>query len=144
MKNRKREIVIMIIVVSIGLALLWLVGKINQEQKNLIEKEGVETVGTVIQKSYGADNTGKRYHIKFDFWVEDTLILGHKEFYNANDFDKAIVGMKYKVKYLKENPAKLKNSDIYMDKPILEEFENIGHERKRIRKDYVNGLKETN
>jgi hypothetical protein len=141
MKKRKKEILIMILAIAIGFPLLWAIGKMNQQQKDLIETAGIETVGTVVQKSFGADNTGRQYFLKFDFFFEDTLVLGYIQFNNSYYFDKAIIGMKYKVRYIKDNPHKLKNSEIYIDLPILEEFENIEFERKRIRENYVNGEK---
>jgi hypothetical protein len=119
------------------LPILWILGKFERNPDNLIYIEGSETVGTIIEKSFGADETGRQFHLKFDFRVGDTLFVGYEELNNDQHYyNKAIIGMKYLVKYLPENPVKFKNSRIYIDKPMLQEFENIEKERERILKNY--------
>lgn len=133
---------LILIIVIIGLPLLLIIREMNENQADLIEKNGIETTGTVIQKAIGADDSGRQYSVKFDFYAGDTLNIGYlglKD--NKYYYEKAIIGMKYRVKYLKDNPQDFKNSIIYLNSPILHEFQNIETERIRIRNEYENGEK---
>jgi len=137
MNKWKKDILIISLVIIICLPILLILGKCERNQDNLINIAGNETVGTIIEKSSGADETGRQFHLKFDFRVGDTLFVGYVELNNNQHYyNKAIIGMKYLVKYLPGNPGKFKNSRIYIDKPILHEFENIEKERERILKNY--------
>jgi hypothetical protein len=137
MNKGKKELLLISVVLIICLPILWILGKCERNQDNLINREGIETAGTIIEKSFGADETGRTFHLKFDFRVGDTLYVGYQALNNNQHYyDKAIIGMKYKVKYLPDNPGKFKNSRIYIDKPILQEFDNIENEKERILKNY--------
>ncbi len=134
--------IIYTILFAISIPLLFYFRKINQEQNDLILEKGVETLGTVIDRSYGSDNSGRQFSVRFDFNVDEKTYTGLVSFGNNSYFyDKAIIGMKYLVRYIPEAPNKLKNSRIYIDQPILNEFSNIESERERILNEYESGNK---
>ncbi|MBN1990517.1 MAG: hypothetical protein JW783_14025 [Bacteroidales bacterium] len=130
MKNKNW--IIYTILFAISMPLLFYFRTINQEQNDLILENGIETVGTVIDRFYGSNNTGKQFSVRFDFNVNGKIYTGLASFgNNSYYYDKAIIGMKYLVRYIPDAPNKFKNSMIYIDQPILNEFANIESERER-------------
>ena len=107
-------------------------GKINQERKVNIESTGIETIGTVINKGVvRSPHVGASYDVTFDFEHDDERIVCYQSlYYNKWYYDNAIIGMKYKVKYLPHEPQR--NAIIYIEKPIVSEYANIEKEKERI------------
>lgn len=137
---KKKDLIIYVFLFAILIPLLFYFKKINQEQDSLIFEKGIETIGTVIDRSYGSDNTGRQFSIRFDFQVGDKTYIGYTSLgNNRHYYDKAIIGMKYLVRYIPEEPNK--NSKIYIDNPVMIEFENIKKERTRILNQYESGEK---
>jgi len=132
MKNKKMQLLLCIIVVLLGLAAIsWLTAK-QREKIAFIDKTGIETIGTVIRVSYsqGGSRDINRYYIAFDFIHDGNIIRPQNlPLATEEDFRKAIVGRKYKVKYLPENP---KVALIYLEEPVYSEDINIEKERERI------------
>jgi len=118
-------------------ALFW-IGKNNQEIDEKINKSGMSTVGTVYNRlEYRGESPGnKNYGLKFDFFIGDSLIRNISYRATQEEYQNAIVGMKYRVKYLTDEPNF--NSIIYVDQPIDSEFVNIENERNRIMTTYKN------
>ncbi len=124
----------------LAFVLLFFLGKENRNQDALILNKGIETTGTVIDRSYGSSNSGKQFSIRFDFRVKNKTYIGVASLgNNKHYYNKAIIGMKYTVRYLPQEPDKLKNSRIYIDTPVFSEIKNIEKERSRIQKQYKSG-----
>ena len=100
---------------------------------------GEETIGIVIRRSSSRSiksGTGSK-SVHFIFNQDEKWIQG--TYYGEKYYEKAIVGMKYKVKY---RPDETKNntvnhsSVIYVDEPITSEYRNIPLTREWILKEY--------
>ena len=100
---------------------------------------GEETVSIVISRgSSGSVKPGsgsKSVHYIFD--QGGTYISG--TYYGEECYEKAIVGMKYKVKYRPDetkNNAVNHSAVIYIDEPITSEYRNVPQTREWILKEY--------
>lgn len=69
------------------------------------------------------------YDVRYEYKVNDKNYNKFQTFNNLDYYTEAIVGMKYVVKYLEDNPKK---SLIFLDKPIVSEYKNIEKERERM------------
>ena len=114
------------------LIILFLLGKSEQEREADIIATGIETIGTVINRSKGKNpRQMAHYGIHFDFEHDGKIIVSQNSLYhNRWHYENAIIGMKYKVIYLPHAPQK--NALIFIDKPIENEYVNIEKERERI------------
>jgi len=70
------------------------------------------------------------YFVSFDFVHEGKWYPRYGFEIAEGDYDKAIVGRKYKVKYLPKSPVK--TAQIYLDEPVYSEDVNIEKEQERI------------
>ncbi len=132
---KKREVIIYITAIILGLIFLYWYGKMHQAKKANIEATGIETVGTVIDRSIvRSPNQFETFSIKFDFEYNGKRVQSSTLFTTKWYFENAIIGMKYKAKHLPESPNK--NAEIYIDKPIKDEYINIEKERERILNTY--------
>lgn len=128
---------ISLIVVLLSLVLLFFTGKKNKQRTQSIENNGIETIGTVVNRTQGIGNGGITiYGVWFDFYIDGELIRADQLLEGKKEYDKAIVGMKYKVKYLPDKPNT--NSIILINEPIISEYKNIPSERVRILSTYKN------
>ena len=100
---------------------------------------GEETVGIVIRRSSSGSvkpgSGSKSVHYIFD--QGGTYISG--TYYGEECYEKAIVGMKYKVKYRPDetkNNAVNHSAVIYIDEPITSEYRNIPQTREWILNEY--------
>ena len=99
-----------------------------------IKENGISTVGTVIEQIVTRnENRHIGISVKFDFYVNDSILVVNRG-YSGKYVRDAIIGMKYKVKYLPEDPHI--NSMIFIDEPIKSEYVNIEKEIERIRNTY--------
>ena len=131
MKNKKVESLLYIIGGLLCLsAVLWYISK-QREKEAFIDETGIETIGTVIRANYiRQPQRMVSYHVAFDFIHDGNIIqTQNPSITTEEDYHKAIVGRKYKVKYLPENP---KVALIYLDEPVYSEDINIEKERERI------------
>lgn len=104
---------------AISFLVLFYLGKLKKNQDDLILKNGIVTMGTVIEKGYVRNRYSGYYFIKFNFQAGDKTYTGYAQLGNNEHYsDKAIVGMRYIVRYLPEEPNKYKNSRIYLDNPV--------------------------
>jgi len=136
MKNKNKKIILCILGGLLCLmAGLWYIAK-QQEKKAFVDETGIETIGTVIRKSYSREHRRvTSYTIAFDFILDGNIIQAQNPpLMTEEDYHKAIVGRKYKVKYLPEAPVK--TAQIYLDEPICSENVNIEQERERILQTY--------
>jgi len=135
MKNKNRMLLLCLAGFFLCLAgIFWLTGK-QREEIALIDKTGVETIGTVIHKAYARQpNRMIDYSIHFDLLHEGTIIQARNmPLVTEEDYQRAIVGRKYKVKYLPKSP---KVARIYLDEPVYSEDVNIEAEKERILRTY--------
>ena len=125
-----------LVVIAIFLLLILRNNRLNVEE--LYSQTGIETTGTVINRSKGADNTGRQFSLKFEFIVDGTKYIGYQNYrQNKYYYDQAILGMKYTVEYLPESPKK--HSRILIGQPILSEYHDIENQRAYIKSEYRKG-----
>ena len=99
-----------------------------------VKENGISTVGTVIERNVTRnENRHIGISIKFDFYVNDSILIVNRGYSGKNVSD-AVIGMKYRVIYLPEKPHI--NSMIFIDEPIKSEYVNIEKEIGRIRNTY--------
>ena len=133
----KPKILIYTSLIVLGFILLYLFGVKNQKLKSTIQNNGIETIGTIVNRFESVEDGGiTTFAIHFDFYVDGELTKSYQRLTGKNEYEKAIVGMKYKVKYLPEKPHK--NSIIYINEPQKNEYKNIPKERERILNTYKN------
>jgi hypothetical protein len=124
-----------IVAIILGIIFLYWYGKMNQKKKEDIAVKGIETMGTVINRTIvRKPNQFETFMIKFDFEYNGKRVQSSTLFTEKWYYENAIIGMKYKVKYLTGAPKK--NSEIYINKPIESEYANIEKERRRILNTY--------
>jgi len=122
------------ILLALAFFVMYLMGKNTKRKKEAIVNEGIETSATVINRSITRNaNMFESFIIKYDYKVNGKLIQGYSQFNDKCYYDNAIIGMKYLIKYLPDNP---KEVYIYIDKPIAGEYRNIDKERERILNTY--------
>lgn len=132
----ERLIYIGLIVIAIILLLVLRNNRLKEE--DLYSESGKETVGTIINRSKGADNTGRQFSVKFEFFVNGTKYIGFQDYnHNKYYYDVAVLGMKYTVEYLPDSPKK--HSRIFIGQPILSEYPDIEKQREYIRSEYRKG-----
>ncbi len=119
----------------VGFILLYFIGQKNRHLKKLIQDNGVVTIGTVVGRGSGIEDGGVTvFSVHFDFFIDGKLITTNQRLKGKTEYDSAIVGMKYKVKYLPDKPNI--NSIIFINEPIISEYKNITKERERILNTY--------
>ncbi len=112
-----------------------LFGLRDKELRNTIESNGIETTGTVVNRMKGIGDGGiTTFAVKFDFYVDGKLVRSYQHLSGKIEYENAIIGMKYKVKYLPDEPNK--KSVIYINEPQTSEYKNIQKERERILNTY--------
>ena len=99
---------------------------------------GEETIGIVVKRSTGRSVKPGTGSSKVDYvfnqdgkWIQGT-------YYGREYYEKAIVGMKYKVKYRPDettNSVVNHSAVIYLDEPISSEYRNIPQTREWILKE---------
>ena len=100
---------------------------------------GEETIGIVIRRSSSRSiksGTGSK-SVHFIFNQDEKWIQG--TYYGEKYYEKAIVGMKYKVKYRPDetkNNAVNHSAVIHIDEPITSEYRNVPQTREWILKEY--------
>lgn len=111
--------------------LYWFTKK-ERERIAYISTNGIETVGTIINRARKDNNRSVHYYVHFDFEYEGQRIAQYQQLRNNYKYlyEHAIIGMKYKVKYLPESPER--DAVIYIEEPIPSEYVNIEKERERI------------
>lgn len=136
MKNHMTVFILIFILILIPIG-LWL-RSINENQKKSIELNGVDGIGCVVNKSY-TKGRSITYSLTFDFIYKDKMITAGNSLTSMEYFNNAVIGMKYKIKFLPDSPHK--NAIIYIDKPIQDEYKNITKERERIINTYKINIK---
>jgi hypothetical protein len=134
MKKNKKMTIFLAASMSICLIGIIFMGIKNRKLKDVILRDGIETVGCILSREKGTGDGGVTvFSTHFDFYVNGVLITSYQRLYGS-EYTQAIVGMKYKVKYLPEKPYI--NSIIFINEPIKGEYKNIEKERERIKATY--------
>ncbi len=112
--------------------------KSRQHSRDMIAKHGIEVNSRLIYKYQTISNNTYHYTIFFDFVYNDSLVeLKSQSFdFDREDFEKAIIGLKYKALVILDGENKFKHSKILLDKPIPESFANLYDEREDISTKY--------
>ncbi|MDL2262805.1 hypothetical protein LJC11_04815 [Bacteroidales bacterium OttesenSCG-928-I21] len=138
MKQNKTMTIFLTVFMGICLIGIIFMSIKNRKQRQSILQEGIETVGCVIDRGKGTGDGGMTvFSVHFDFYINNEFIIGYQQLSGSNEYERAIIGMKYKVKYLPEKPNI--NSIIFINAPIQGEYKNIEKERERIRATYKSG-----
>jgi len=130
--EKKSTYYIIVAVIVVSFIYLYFSGKAEQKKKATIEATGIETIGTVINRTVGRNgkHQATNYGIKFDFEHNGKRVQSYALFHTRWRYERAIIGMKYRVKYLPDAPRK--NAIIYIEEPIFSEYANIEKERERV------------
>ncbi len=137
--NKKLEKTLNWSVVIIGIIGTLYFTSSKQDDLHETHLNGEETIGIVIKRSSSGSvkpGTGSK-SVDYIFDQGGTYISG--TYYGEECYGKAIVGMKYKVKYIPDetkNNAVNHSSVIYVDEPITSEYRNIPLTREWILKEY--------
>ncbi|MFB6344121.1 hypothetical protein ACE1ET_20550 [Saccharicrinis sp. FJH62] len=138
MSKKKIDRLIYLGLIVVAISLLMVLRNNRLEEEELYSDFGKETIGTVINRSKGADNTGRQYSLKFEFLVDGVKYIGFQNFqHDRNYYDMAILGMKYTVEYIPNSPQK--HSRIFIGQPILSEYSDIENQRQYIKSKYRKG-----
>ena len=148
MKPKKKKKIWGWIVFFSFLTIMFLIGyycSISiREEDQAIEENGIKGIGTItsVNASNRTSEGGKKLTVRYEYKVDDKIYSYVSIDYAWGNLQDAIVGMKYEIKYLKEDPQK---SIIYFDLPIVSEYKNIEKVRDSLRttgkKEYKKGLK---
>jgi len=136
-KKKKIELIVSILLILICLPVLFLLQSKQREKWALVDKTGIETMGTVIKKRSGTTVTTApilEYTVSFDFLYEGNYHTRYGFNISEEDYRGTFIGRKYKVKFLPEAPEK--TAQIYLDEPVYSEDVNIEKERERILETY--------
>ena len=130
---------LMWVVVIVGIIYLIRIANKNSEHaKEMNSKYGTEVDCRLIYKYKTRSQNINYYSIYFDFVYNDSLIKVENEIgrIETEDFEKTIIGLKYKAIVILEGDNKFEYSKILLDKPIPESFSNIHIEREDIKSRY--------
>lgn len=132
---KKRGMIIYVAVILLCCFFGLLFGLRNKELRNTIESNGIETTGTIVNRMKGIGDGGiTTFAVKYDFYVDGKLVKSYQHLSGKMEYENAIIGMKYKVKYLPDEPNK--KTIMYIDEPQVTEYKNISKERERILNTY--------
>jgi hypothetical protein len=114
--KKKLNMIVCIVIVVVSIAyFVWYVVT-SREIRIDTEQHGIETVGTVTRKLKGGNPLfeGFKYGVRFEF--EDNN--GNRVVVSNNiksDYENAVIGMTYKVRFLPNNPQR--SARIFIDQP---------------------------
>jgi len=120
-----------LIMCLIGLPICKLLGDKFQEENQHIETNGKTGICIVTNHQIAGRRTeATKFYVHYEYMVDSVVYHRSQDFYNYDFYGYAIIGMKYEIKYLEDNPKK---SLIHLDKPIETEYKNIEKERQRMK-----------
>lgn len=99
-KNKDRTLIWLLAIVGI-VGVFWTQGRLSDRYRNT-EENGIETIGVVVSRYQGGSGkpgTGSK-DIKFVFFQDGYYIKTNVSGLGDDSYEKAIVGMKYRVKYI--------------------------------------------
>ena len=123
----------------------WFQNRISEEYRDTAEN-GIDTIGIVVSRSRTKSvrpGTGSK-GIRFVFFQDGCYVMTNITGMDEDGYEKAIVGMKYWVRYIPSN-SKLDSVDrrgvnhraiINLNAPIYEEYRNIDSTRSWIHKSF--------
>ncbi len=119
--NKNRKLRIALIVFVCGLLIALVSALFLRKERQTLLSTGEETIG-VVTNTYTIGSrfgTGPNpYIIEFSFFMDDTIIDGacSLSYEEKEQFQKAVVGDTYKVRFSPEEPYK--KVRIYIDEPV--------------------------
>ena len=144
--NKKIEKILNWSLAIVGIVgVFWIQGAISDEYRNTVEN-GIDTVGIVVSRSRTSSfqpGTGSK-GIKFVFLQDGFYVRTYMDGMDEKGYEKAIVGMKYRVRYIPSN-SQLDSINrrgvnhraiLFLDYPIYEEYKNIDSTRRWIHKTF--------
>ena len=116
--NRNRKIRIALIVSGCCFLLTFIMALQFRKERKTLETKGNETVGIVTNTYIAGSRYSDCFHIEFSFIKEDTIIDGLSSFSleEREQFEKAVVGNTYIVRFFSNKPSK--KARIYIDEPV--------------------------
>ena len=108
------------LILLVFIAMVLIIVRVERHDTKQIEKDGVETLGTIIDKSYFYNRKSKQlnYNIRFEFEHNGYKIIVNSGIMTTErDYMYAVVGRKYIVKYLPKHP---RTARIYIHSPNME------------------------
>lgn len=144
--NQKKDRTLIWLLAIVGIVgVFWTQGRQSDCYRNT-EENGIETIGVVVSRYRGGSGkpgTGSK-DIKFVFFQDGYYIKTNVSGLGEDSYEKAIVGMKYRVKYIPSESQldSIKHRGvnhgaiIYLNDPIYEEYKNIDSTRCWIKKFY--------
>lgn len=130
---------IIAIAVIIGIVYLGQIAdKSRENERDIINKLGTEVDCRLTYKYETESNRVHHYFMVFDIQYNDSLVeLKSQSFdFDREDFEKAIIGLRYKALVILDGENKFKYSKILLDKPIKESYSRVYEERKDIETRY--------
>lgn len=115
-------------------------GKKIREDQQYIETNGKIGMCVLTNKQLtGRITDASAFYVHYEYMINGVEYHCSQDFTDRIMFDYGIVGMKYEIKYLEDNPKK---SLIFLEKPIETEYKNIEKERQRMKETggYKRGL----
>ncbi len=113
-----RKMLFSFLLVIVCLLLIFLLGINKTKEDSVIETNGKEAIGEVIDKGVSRSNIGEAYTVKFKFFTSDgEKVVVSELYYYVDEYHKAVVGQEYLVKYLERSPQKCR---IYLDELLSE------------------------
>jgi hypothetical protein len=131
--------VVIAIAMIIGFAYLGQFADNSRENaREMIKNYGTEVECRLIYKYETESNRIHHFFLVFDIQNNDSLIkLESQSFdFGREDFEKAIIGLKYKALVILEGENKFKYSKILLDKPFKESYSKVYEEREDIKSRY--------
>ncbi|RIH65098.1 hypothetical protein D1164_10955 [Mariniphaga sediminis] len=139
MKSAGIILSIIAIAMIIGISYLGQIAdKSRENARETIKKYGTEVECRLTYKYETESNRIHHYFLVIDIQYNDSIIkLESQSFdFDSEDFEKAIIGLKYKTLVTLEGENKFKYSKILLDKPIIESYSNVYEEREDIKARY--------
>ncbi|MCG6190183.1 hypothetical protein [Maribellus maritimus] len=139
LKTVKIVTILIAIIMVIGFTYLGRVAeKSRNNSRELIKEYGTEVDCRLIYKYETQSNKIYHYHLFLDFHHGDSIVeLKSQSFdFDREDFEKAIIGLKYKALVILDGKNKFEYSKILLDKPLKQSFSRVDEEREDIKLKY--------
>lgn len=112
----KQELLFCAVSVVVGCIVMGIFIHNYHAETKKIERYGVETVGVITDRLKVRKRGGPSYSVNYTFMHNGEIIRRNQDV-GFDPFREAIVGGRYKVMYLPDNPKKAR---IYINEPVYE------------------------
>ena len=86
----------------------------NREVRASVKSDGIETIGIVVNKTV----TRRNHRVYFEFEYDGIVFRNSRGHLNRQLFHSVVVGGRYKVMFLPENPGR--DAFIFLDRPVID------------------------